>query len=540
MADAPPSASGRPPASGTVLAVGAVLAAALIARAAWPAAPLGIWPLALGACAAAAFLRPQPPLTLCLLPWPGAAVVWVADTARGIPTAWPDLAGLALGGLLALALHRSGLAASRSRQEAEARDRELREALEVQTATSEVLKSIGGTSFDLRAVLQSLLATAARLCGGELAGYFHFEGGTFTYMANWGVSEAYREVESQTRIELNRGTLVGRAGVERRTVHVDDAMTDPEYAVKDEAAVGGVRTMLGVPLLRDGELLGVFALARSRVSPFSDHEIRLVTLFAEQAAVAVENARLFREIQDKGRQLEAANQHKSEFLANMSHELRTPLNAIIGFSEVMMEGMFGDLNEKQLEYTRDIHASGRHLLSLINDILDLSKIEAGRTDLEISRFDLPAAIGNAVTLVRERALRHGIHLGVSIDPALGPCEGDERKFKQIMLNLLSNAVKFTGDGGQVKLVAEHHDGWVRVAVSDTGIGIAPEDQPKVFEAFVQVGSHYETKREGTGLGLPLARRFVELHGGTMGLESTPGQGSTFHFTLPLNRTETRP
>jgi signal transduction histidine kinase len=216
----------------------------------------------------------------------------------------------------------------------------------------------------------------------------------------------------------------------------------------------------------------------------------------------------------------------------MSHELRTPLNAIIGFSEVLGERMFGELNDKQAEYTEDILSSGRHLLSLINEILDLSKVEAGRMELELSKFDLPTALENARTFVRERAVRHAITLDLSIDKRLGDFVGDERKIKQILLNLLSNAVKFTPEGGRIGIKARRADGSVEISVSDTGIGIAPEDQPKIFEEFRQVGSDYAHKVEGTGLGLTLAKKFVELHGGRIWVESEVGKGSTFSFVLP--------
>jgi signal transduction histidine kinase len=238
----------------------------------------------------------------------------------------------------------------------------------------------------------------------------------------------------------------------------------------------------------------------------------------------------------KGRELEAASRHKFEFLANMSHELRTPLNAVIGFSEVLTERMFGELNEKQDEYVKDIYASGTHLLSLINDILDLSKIEAGRMELELADFHLPQAIENALVLVRERALRRGITLEQSIDSCLGEMQGDERKIKQVLLNLLSNAIKFTPEGGRVAVRAEPVDEHVEVAVSDTGIGIAPEDHETVFEEFRQVGAA-EKRAEGTGLGLALARKFIELHGGRIWVMSQVGAGSTFTFTLPLRRGE---
>ena len=241
---------------------------------------------------------------------------------------------------------------------------------------------------------------------------------------------------------------------------------------------------------------------------------------------------LERKVEERTPQLEIANRHKSEFLANMSHELRTPLNAIIGFSEVLQERMFGDLNEKQIEYLQDIHSSGKHLLSLINDILDLSKVEAGRMDLELSSFDLPTALENALTLIKERAGRHGIALALDVDKRLNNFVGDERKFKQILLNLLSNAVKFTPAGGRISVKAAPLDGAVEISVMDTGVGIAPEDRDTIFEEFRQVGSDYAHKREGTGLGLTLTKKFVELHGGRIRVDSEVGKGSTFTFTFP--------
>lgn len=241
-----------------------------------------------------------------------------------------------------------------------------------------------------------------------------------------------------------------------------------------------------------------------------------------------------REIEDKSRQLEMADKHKSEFLASMSHELRTPLNAIIGFSDVLLEQMFGELNPKQLEYLRDIHASGQHLLSLINDILDLAKVEAGRMELNLGIFDVRAAIDNALTLVRERALRQGITLTSEVDPQLCELRADERKLKQILLNLLSNAVKFTPQGGAIKVMARQRDDSIEIAVADTGVGIARVDQDSVFEEFKQIGGDYARKSEGTGLGLALTRKLVELHGGSIGLESEPGSGSTFTIVLPAD------
>jgi signal transduction histidine kinase len=409
---------------------------------------------------------------------------------------------------------------------------ETKEALAQQTATADVLKAISRATFELDPVLDALIENATRLCKSERGFVFIREGDEYQPTASFGATPEQLEFMRSRHLSSASGTLVGRAASTRQVVQIEDARNDPAYPWDQSLAQLGFRTMLGVPMLREGEPIGVLAIWRDEVRPFSVRDTQLVTSFADQAVIAIENVRLFREIQDKSRQLEIANQHKSEFLANMSHELRTPLNAIIGFSEVLLERMFGELNEKQDDYLKDIFSSGKHLLSLINDILDLSKIEAGRMELDVENFDVPSALGNALTLVRERAQRHGITLGLEVDPAVGEMRADERKFKQILLNLLTNAAKFTPDGGKVDVRASLVEGVLQVAVADTGIGIAPEDQTAVFEEFKQVGRHYTNKQEGTGLGLALTKRFVELHGGSLTLQSEPGRGSTFIFTLP--------
>jgi signal transduction histidine kinase len=283
--------------------------------------------------------------------------------------------------------------------------------------------------------------------------------------------------------------------------------------------------MSGAGLIRIGVLLTV----ANAVGMFGCYSIDLYIRREYVAMRLREQAEL--EARRARDQAEAATRAKSDFLANMSHELRTPLNAIIGFSEVLEERMFGEMNDKQAEYIHDIHTSGRHLLSLINDILDLSKVEAGRMELDVTTFDLPSAIDNAVVLVRERAGRHGITLDVDVDRSLGDFRGDERKFKQIVLNLLSNAVKFTPEGGKITVTARPRSALIEVAVADTGTGIARDDLPHVFEEFRQVGTDQVRKAEGTGLGLTLTKRFVELHGGAIRVESALGKGSTFTFTL---------
>jgi signal transduction histidine kinase len=285
------------------------------------------------------------------------------------------------------------------------------------------------------------------------------------------------------------------------------------------------RRFVVVPLVAGDRVIGV-ASADNKTTrrPITPANVELFTLVCQQLATALEEARLYAE-------LKAAGRHKSEFLASMSHELRTPLTAIIGFSEVLREEMFGPLNDKQRDYLNDVCASGRHLLSLINDVLDLSKIEAGRMALETVELDVPAVIGEAVTLVRERAERKGIALETHVAGEIGGVPADERKLKQVLLNLLSNAIKFTPAGGRVAIAATPAEGAVRVAVRDTGVGIAPEHLEAVFEEFRQVGAGPE-QQEGTGLGLALCRKFVELHGGRIWVESEVGVGSTFSFTLP--------
>jgi len=328
---------------------------------------------------------------------------------------------------------------------------------------------------------------------------------------------------------------IGMLAVTGEPVEIRDIADASAYQsrVREILMRRGYRSLLSVPLLRDNHLLGGLVVNRASPGAFEPQVVELLKTFATQSALAIQNARLFREIEDKSRQLELASRHKSEFLANMSHELRTPLNAIIGFSEVLAERMFGEINDKQAEYLADILESGRHLLSLINDILDLSKIEAGRMEVELKDFALPEAIENTLVLVRERAHRRGIALGQAIGADVGGIRADERKVKQVLLNLLSNALKFTPEGGRIEVAARRVDDAVEIAVTDTGVGIAPEDQAAVFEEFRQVGTASK-KVEGTGLGLAISRKFVELHGGRMWLTSEPGAGSTFAFTLPLS------
>jgi signal transduction histidine kinase len=398
-----------------------------------------------------------------------------------------------------------------------------------------VLGSIGqlvNSTLNLQTVLSTIITQAVRLSGADAGTIYEYDehDKSFVPRANFGVSEMMIAELRDARIRMGE-TIVGQCGLQRAPVQVVDVELETDYRLHDLLSREGIRALMAVPLLREERTIGAMAIRRKAAGAFSQGDVDLLQTFAAQSVLAIVNARQYQEIHDKGLQLEAASQHKSEFLANMSHELRTPLNAVIGFSEVLQQRMFGELTDKQGEYVDDINSSGQHLLSLINDILDLSKVEAGRMELDVSTFSVPLAIDNALTLIKERAGRHGIELESAIDPAVGDINADERKMKQILLNLLSNAVKFTPDRGKISVTAKAIENGVEVSVADTGIGIAPADCAAVFEEFRQVGQQSDAKAEGTGLGLALARKFVELHGGKIGVTSELGKGSKFTFSL---------
>jgi signal transduction histidine kinase len=421
-------------------------------------------------------------------------------------------------------------------KELEARTTQLTRSVGELKALGDVGQAVSST-LDLETVLSTIVSRATQLSGMDGGSIYEYDAAREEFYLQTADRLPDEMVAALRATPIRKGEgALGRMAVTGEPVQIRDIMDEGSYQshVREILVRTGHRSLLAVPLLREDHLLGGLVVNRKRAGAFDADVIALLETFASQSALAIQNARLFREIEIKSRQLETASRHKSEFLANMSHELRTPLNAIIGFSEVLSERLFGEMNEKQIEYVGDITESGRHLLSLINDILDLSKIEAGRMELDPTDFDVATAIDGTVSLVRERAQRRAITLRVTVDDGPTMIRADERKVRQVLLNLLSNALKFTPEGGAIDVRVTAHDDRTEIAVTDTGVGIAAKDQEAVFEEFRQVGGTAK-KIEGTGLGLAISRKFVELHGGRIWVKSQLGSGSTFTFTLPRPR-----
>jgi signal transduction histidine kinase len=420
-------------------------------------------------------------------------------------------------------------------QELEARTRELARSVEELKALGEVSQAVSST-LDLQTVLTTIVARAVQLSGTNGGVIYEYDEGTqaFHLRATHRVEEELVEAIRAASIRPGEGAA-GQAAASRAPVQVTDVLDEREYTVTRIRLILarlGYRSILAVPLLFEQRIMGALVVHRRESGRFSPEVVNLLQTFAAQSTLAIQNARLFREIEDKSRQLELASRHKSQFLANMSHELRTPLNAILGYTELTLDNVYGEVPEKIRDVMTRVAKSGRHLLGLINDVLDLSKIEAGQLTLALTDCSLKDIVQTVVTAMEALAAEKKLALRVSVSPDLPTGRGDERRITQVLLNLVGNAIKFT-QAGEVRLRATASAGAFVVSVADTGPGIAPADQQKIFEEFQQADSARTQKTGGTGLGLAIAKRIIEMHGGRMWVESTPGQGSTFWFTLPV-------
>jgi signal transduction histidine kinase len=418
------------------------------------------------------------------------------------------------------------------------RTRELGRSVEELKALGEVGRAVSST-LDLKTVLETVVTRGAELGVADACSIYRYRDKErqFKLWHAAGLDPAF--ATTLRDLDVNAGeTLMGRAVATQEPIQVADLRTQPNMPLRDAALAAGYHAVLIVPLVRASRAFGALVLNRRAPGEFSASTVNLLRTFASQSILAIQNARLFREIEEKGQQLAIASQHKSQFLANMSHELRTPLNAILGYTELLLDGLYGQLGERAHGVLERVYTNGKHLLGLINDVLDLAKIEAGQLTLTIGDYSVGAMVQSVVAATESLAKAKGLELRAEVAPAMPLGQGDERRLTQVLLNLVGNAIKFT-DAGSVTLTALAREGMFKLAVRDTGPGIAESDQARIFEEFQQVDNSSTRKKGGTGLGLAISRQIVEMHGGTISVESQPGAGATFRIDLPIRVRDAR-
>jgi signal transduction histidine kinase len=414
----------------------------------------------------------------------------------------------------------------------ENRTRELERSVAELKALSEVSQSISST-LDLEKVLNNIVRQAVKLSKTDAGTIYEYQEAEkiFIPMINFGVDEAFVNIIKEARFGIGDGTILGMVGERRSAVQLPD-LADIQDERVEYIRKAGFMSALAVPLLRKDKLVGSLLVRRKRRGEFPQETVDLIQTFASQSAIALHNARLFQELEVKSEELRKADKHKSEFLASMSHELRTPLNAILGYTELILDDIYGEVPQKIREVIERLQKNGGHLLGLINDVLDISKIEAGQLELSLKAYSLKETIHTVVTSLEPLAIEKKLDLKTHIAPQLPNGIGDQQRISQVLVNLIGNAIKFTEQGEIVVDVATA-DGRFLVKVSDTGPGLSDLEKDYIFSEFYQADRKRTRPEGGSGLGLSIAKRIVELHGGAIWVESVPGKGSTFIFTLPI-------
>jgi signal transduction histidine kinase len=416
----------------------------------------------------------------------------------------------------------------------EVRTHELAQSVAELRALGEVSQAVNST-LDLNEVLNTIVTKAVQLSETDAGAIYDYDETKreFGLRSTYGMDEDMIAAIKERHVRIS-DPGIGQAALQRTPVAIADVRDQPASEIFDMVMRAGFRALLIAPLLgAEQRIVGALVVRRRRPGEFSKQTIDLLQTFGAQSVLAIQNARLFSEIGEKGKQLEIASQHKSQFLANMSHELRTPLNAILGYTELILDNIYGDTPDKMRGVLERVASNGKHLLGLINDVLDLSKIEAGQFTLSLTDYSIKNVVQSVFSVVESLATAKQLALKTEVPPGLPSAHGDERRLTQVLLNLVGNAIKFT-DKGEVAIGASVSDGSYTLSVHDTGPGIAEADRSKIFEEFQQADSSATKKKGGTGLGLSISKRIVEMHGGRIWIDSTVGQGSTFSFTVPLN------